>query len=1399
MKNGEISFSGTSYICDLARKQIELYRVQPAEAASHFNREQAALDSYRGRQLLELLQNADDACENFNGEKKLLFRLTEEYLIIANTGHPFTKQGIESLVISDNSPKQLKRTRYIGNKGLGFRAVLSWCRSPIVISGDFLVAFSATHAKNSVKSLASEIRELQALLNDWNAAGRGCPASIMRFPFIPDLSHDHVKLALDVIREGYNTVIFLPLPLSLQQKEIHADITAQLHSISGEIAIFCYNLEKIILQGDIEQAWELIREKHDDKQKLIIYDGHTDKMWTVYRKESRLPEELLSSELRRTPEFELTIAVPEEIPARKNHKLCVYFSTNEVLPMALLCHASLDTDDSRNRLVKHNANEYVLKMLGEFVVEIAEKETTKENPYRGLELMAGIEKCDPELADMGLRDTIIKACKHSKLFYRLDGSFATAGEINYPPNPIWYDIVTEDYFPEILRLPKNIDARSFLDILHIPWYDDQTISQRLEMFIKALPPQRAGTHVGKLMISKQIPRSPLPSLLIGESETVLSLKQTAFIPAESETMKLPAWVENFTFLDRKFIESVKNETSAQSVRDLRNHFSNLGYIVEEFQLESVARQLTDEATKKGEESPEKKLSFYRDLLRYIYEMAQKQGDIESPIRTPLNVITTKGTWQKAEDCYFGPDYPSGRFVFDLYNQLGKDEFVAAPSVLGLDGDINSIEVFLSRIGIARSPRITKVNDKEIKSTRLYSFIDYVVDRLEFPNRYFGREVSSSEELRRNFRGFTVNDLSIPDRFPDILERTDPVFIIKLLATDGSFIFQELDPGAVFYAKTGNERKAWPYNKVPVPNIALYLLKNHSWVPCEDGQKRRPNQIILSRVGGKVLQGTFFNYKIDLSHPSIKEIGGRSSIESIFLRLGATYSLESLKPDDLYSMLLNLPNSDPKGQIAPSIYRTLIEQGGIETESYLREKFFREGLMWGRQGNIEKYFPVNELKYLSQAVVPKAVLKEIPLVDIDLRRSSSEIKRIFNVHPLRREDVSIQLDNEATEYQLWSAEAWRHVKRAHPFLYAFRLSKTVDETGKERRLFKKISFNVCSRLGAIIALFGGRESSIVIDDDAEGLVIDTAMFLVSHNTEFSIGDQVFLLAIGDLFSDILGINISSDFAGFFGCDTEQQMLKLLEKKVGREAGEFLSKAKTALEEGDEEISGETVIVPPPRFMEKHDETEETDLLPWGEVSTKEFTGDLLPEDAGFKPVEPPTRVQGPKKKLVVTGKTVAPRSPRKKTVMVDESISLKIVELFEKSAERYPIRVEHIKGTEALGCDIVSVASDETKKLVEEGHELNLADVLRFIEVKGRSNRTGLIELTENQLSAAETFKDRFFLYRVFRDPGDPSHFELAVLINPSDSNAKKVIRTTQFDLSAGSGAEWFQVVEQEEG
>ena len=96
--------SHVEYIRELAQSQLENYLRQPAELISHFNREVSALDGYRERQLLELLQNADDAGVDGN-DSSLLLHLTRQRLVVANTGLPFSQKGLVSLVISDCSPK----------------------------------------------------------------------------------------------------------------------------------------------------------------------------------------------------------------------------------------------------------------------------------------------------------------------------------------------------------------------------------------------------------------------------------------------------------------------------------------------------------------------------------------------------------------------------------------------------------------------------------------------------------------------------------------------------------------------------------------------------------------------------------------------------------------------------------------------------------------------------------------------------------------------------------------------------------------------------------------------------------------------------------------------------------------------------------------------------------------------------------------------------------------------------------------------------------------------------------------------------------------------------------------------------------------------------------------------
>lgn len=88
--------SGVDYIQRLALAQVESYQKQPIELIGHYQHERSVADDYRGRQILEVLQNADDAGEGFDGENRVLLRLTDSFLIAANTGQAFSRDGIRS-------------------------------------------------------------------------------------------------------------------------------------------------------------------------------------------------------------------------------------------------------------------------------------------------------------------------------------------------------------------------------------------------------------------------------------------------------------------------------------------------------------------------------------------------------------------------------------------------------------------------------------------------------------------------------------------------------------------------------------------------------------------------------------------------------------------------------------------------------------------------------------------------------------------------------------------------------------------------------------------------------------------------------------------------------------------------------------------------------------------------------------------------------------------------------------------------------------------------------------------------------------------------------------------------------------------------------------------------------
>ena len=96
--------------------------------------EEQLSEEYHARFLIELMQNADDACGK---DGRILILIRQEpspRVVVFNTGKGFTRKNFESLCtlgLTDKNPEEA-----IGNKGLGFRSVLEVCKSPVIYSSD---------------------------------------------------------------------------------------------------------------------------------------------------------------------------------------------------------------------------------------------------------------------------------------------------------------------------------------------------------------------------------------------------------------------------------------------------------------------------------------------------------------------------------------------------------------------------------------------------------------------------------------------------------------------------------------------------------------------------------------------------------------------------------------------------------------------------------------------------------------------------------------------------------------------------------------------------------------------------------------------------------------------------------------------------------------------------------------------------------------------------------------------------------------------------------------------------------------------------------------------------------------------------------------------------------------
>src|SRR6478609_5182419 len=126
--NGELAQA----VEEQSKTALETYRNEPRRIGQDANIERSIAEgAYAQRQVFELVQNAADAMKGASAAGRCEVVLARNTLYVANSGEPFTVDGVIALMGTHDS---VKRDDKIGRFGLGFKSLLAVSDSPRVYS-----------------------------------------------------------------------------------------------------------------------------------------------------------------------------------------------------------------------------------------------------------------------------------------------------------------------------------------------------------------------------------------------------------------------------------------------------------------------------------------------------------------------------------------------------------------------------------------------------------------------------------------------------------------------------------------------------------------------------------------------------------------------------------------------------------------------------------------------------------------------------------------------------------------------------------------------------------------------------------------------------------------------------------------------------------------------------------------------------------------------------------------------------------------------------------------------------------------------------------------------------------------------------------------------------------------
>lgn len=978
-------FMSCKSIKDIFAKKKKYFKGNIEEMYSAYNAEKHTNSDYNGRQLLELIQNCDDA-----GADKVTIRLDTRSgtISICNSGpSPFSEEGYRSICTPYNSPK-VDVANFIGNKVLGFRSIINWSEEIQIVSGGVTVTFSRKLAKEFFETNFPE-EDRKKMLLDKKLKPDVVPVPFLCTPLVNESANQEFTTIITV---RYN-----------KNNSIEQEITTQLDALKEEILLFLKYVNEIDIDID-GVVRSIVCERCSDGVSL------GGKPWTVFQKNGELSDEVAELDDRLDANrYEIKIALPEgelEPPTT----VYSFFPTNEKLYQPFILHSTFSLDISRNHIVESKANRELVGIIAEFIGKTALGICDKNKgvtTWAAYKLLNVTESLSGDLNKLGYYDEIARYRDELAIYPCVDGSYRKLCECCYASDKISRLVLDNnlcDLFPNML-MPDDTIHFDRLSAAGVHFEEHiAELNQRLNELDREKSIALRSQWIKEINDLKNSGKFPL---LIDSEGNVIDCDKKVYTPATQAGVIIPSFCK-LVLMNPDLYKRLRMDMEITDLNPSRTLAGELkiGYDkIRGYEPAQLVYSIIGQSNELLQNSPNKK-EILQETLKALYN---NYGLISTPnpvdfTQTIILLPNKNGMFTKAKSLVFSDSYTKGQLTKDvLGNYYKSDNYIDdIPNLIDISTwgdryDKDKFEDFLGWLGVNRFANLIDIKiDPKGKESRLVSIEN---------------------------AGFTSATVCIYENYESIFEKISLAQLLIWINNDAwlrsrveiSQPDSSCDEIRSFErnhitTKKCNAIKTFLQNKY---KLSDYILdEKYTW----------SNSVKLENIFKDELVK-----KYKLSNAQI--VG--------FLRnLGAKDRISDVSFEKVCDILSRLPEQYPDGRRTQSIYEDIL--------SYLKSK---ERVISGpvklfADDGKRLVATINQNVYFSEKIkLPAGVKSLYPVFYFPMRAGGAEAIKYFNIKKL--EDLQLDIVEKEPNLRL-NSEFEKIFKMLKPLILTVRLQGVKSE-------------------------------------------------------------------------------------------------------------------------------------------------------------------------------------------------------------------------------------------------------------------------------------------------------------------------------------------------------------------